>query len=157
MYLTAIALLTGCALAAEPLPIDDFSGGVQQWRARANVGLRAEQLHGHPCLRADLDFSEASDGWFRKRQLEPEDAGVTSAPLAEVAGGTAAENAAMIESVLAGEPGPRREFVVLNAAAAIVVGSPADNLAEGAKLAREAIDSGAAKAKLEAWREWSRA
>lgn len=99
---------------------------------------------------------ELRDGWFRKRELTPEEAGVPSASLKDVAGGDATANAAMIEAVLAGQAGPHREFVVLNAAAAIVVGSPADSLTEGANLAREALDSGAAKAKLDAWREWSR-
>lgn len=97
---------------------------------------------------------ELRDGWFRKYTITPADLGLPEAPLAAVEGGDAANNAAAIEAVLAGERGPRRDFVVLNAAAAILVGSPADSLQEAARAAERSLDSGAAAAVLERWRAW---
>jgi len=58
------------------------------------------------------------------------------------------ENARMLLKVLRGEKGPRRDIVLLNAAAAIVVGGKARDLREGIKIAAEAIDSGKAYEKL---------
>jgi anthranilate phosphoribosyltransferase len=97
---------------------------------------------------------ELRDGWIRKTAVSPGDVGLAEAPLAALEGGDAEHNAAVVEGVLRGEPGPCRDFVVLNAAAAIVVGEAADTLREGVEVARQAIDSGAALAKLEAWRAW---
>jgi anthranilate phosphoribosyltransferase len=82
--------------------------------------------------------------------LTPEEFRVSRAPLESVRGGTAAENAAIIQRVLAGETGPRRDVVVMNAAAALVAAGVAANFQEAAILAREAISSGAAAAKLAA-------
>jgi anthranilate phosphoribosyltransferase len=74
--------------------------------------------------------------------------GLTASPLSALAGGTPAENAAQVESVLAGEPGPRRDVVLLNAAAALLVAGRVDTLADGIPLAAATIDSGAATALL---------
>ncbi|HVX32436.1 MAG TPA: anthranilate phosphoribosyltransferase, partial [Solirubrobacterales bacterium] len=69
--------------------------------------------------------------------------------LAEIAGGTPAENAAATRAVLAGESGPRRDIVLLNAAAAIYVGGLAADLEEGVAKAAASIDSGAAESVLQ--------
>ena len=61
-----------------------------------------------------------------------------------MAGGTPEENAAAVRAVLAGEPGPRRDLTLLNAAAAIYVGGLAPDLEQGVAKAAEAVDSGAA-------------
>ncbi len=78
----------------------------------------------------------------------PEDFGLRGAPLAAVAGGDAAENARIICAVLEGEAGPRRHIVLANAAAALVAGGRAEDFREGAAVAAQSIDSGAAHAKL---------
>jgi anthranilate phosphoribosyltransferase len=83
--------------------------------------------------------------WF----VEPGQFGLAPAELEAVAGGTPAENAAAVRGVLAGEPGPRRDLTLLNAAAAIYVGGLAADLEEGVARAAEAIDSGAAGKVLE--------
>jgi anthranilate phosphoribosyltransferase len=67
----------------------------------------------------------------------------------EIAGGTPDENAAIVMRVLAGEDGPPRDVVLLNAGAAVVVGGGAPDLPAGVERARLAIDSGAARAVLE--------
>jgi anthranilate phosphoribosyltransferase len=68
--------------------------------------------------------------------------GLGRAPMSALAGGTAEENAAILESIFAGETGPRRDVVLLNAGAALVVAGVADGFAEGIAAARDAIDRG---------------
>ncbi len=82
------------------------------------------------------------------REVMPEEIGVSRVPLAALKGGEAQENAAALTALLDGETGAFRDVVLLNAAAALVVADKAADLAAGAKLAAEAIDSGAAKATL---------
>jgi anthranilate phosphoribosyltransferase len=82
--------------------------------------------------------------------VTPEEFGATRAPLESIHGGTPAENAAIIRHILEGRTGPRRDIVVINAAAALVAAGVAANFHEAANLAREAISSGAAAAKLAA-------
>jgi anthranilate phosphoribosyltransferase len=77
------------------------------------------------------------------RDVHPEKLGLRRAGLETLAGGDAAANAAILQSIFAGERGPRREIVVLNAAAVLVVADVAADLAEGVARAAEAIDSGA--------------
>jgi len=88
-------------------------------------------------------------GKVTTREIGPEDAGLSWSPLSAIAGGTAEENAAALKRLLDGEAGAYRDIVVLNSAAALIVGAKADDLREGAKLAAEALDSGAARAKLD--------
>jgi len=91
---------------------------------------------------------EVKDGGTSEAFVSPGDFGLETAELGDVAGGTPAENAAATRAVLEGEQGPRRDLVVLNAAAAITVGGKADDLAGGVSAAEQAIDSGSAAAVL---------
>src|SRR6202140_5436018 len=95
-------------------------------------------------------IAEAREGSVRSYEVEPEEFGMTRATLQEIAGGDATENAAIIRAVLAGEKSPRRDVVLLNAAAALVAAGRADRIAEAVSIAAEAIDSGAATRKLQA-------
>jgi anthranilate phosphoribosyltransferase len=92
---------------------------------------------------------EVADGRTEEWFATPEDLGMQRAELAGIAGGSPEENAAVVRGVLAGEPGPARDVVVLNAGAAILAGGGAHDLAAGAERAAEAIDSGAAEGVLE--------
>ena len=92
---------------------------------------------------------EVADGRTSEWYAEAAQFGLAPAELAAVAGGTPAENAAVVRAVLAGEPGPPRDITLLNAAAAIYVGGLAADLSEGVERAAEAIDSGAAAGVLE--------
>jgi anthranilate phosphoribosyltransferase len=92
---------------------------------------------------------EVADGGTAEWFVEPAQFGLAPATLEAVAGGTPAENAAAVRGVLAGEPGPRRDLTLLNAAAAIYVGGLAADLEQGIAKAAEAIDSGAAGNVLE--------
>jgi anthranilate phosphoribosyltransferase len=93
--------------------------------------------------------AELADGKVRTREITPSDFGVTPAPLPTLAGGDARENAAIIRRVLAGERGPQRDAVLVNAAAALVAASPGMDFREGFAEAAKSTDSGAARAKLE--------
>ena len=92
---------------------------------------------------------EVVDGDIRESQLDPRHLGMAPADPGELRGGTPPENAAAIRRVLEGEPGPRRDAVVLNAAGALVAAGVADALADGVVLAARALDTGEAGATLE--------
>ena len=94
-------------------------------------------------------LAEVSNGTVRTREIQPEEVGLPRANPADLKGGGPKENAAIIQAILRGEKGPRRDIVLLNAAAVIVAGEKAGTLQEGLKLAAHAIDSGAAAAKLD--------
>jgi anthranilate phosphoribosyltransferase len=81
--------------------------------------------------------------------VTPEDFGLPRASIQDLRGGDREENADIIRRVLAGEPGPRRDIVLMNAAAALVVGGKARDFKEGVALAAQSIDSGSAAAKLQ--------
>jgi anthranilate phosphoribosyltransferase len=87
---------------------------------------------------------EVREGWTRPWAYDPSSLPQRAVGLAELAGGDAAENAAMLERLLGGEPGPRRETVLLNVAAALTIEGRALNIPEGYERARGALDSGAA-------------
>ena len=91
---------------------------------------------------------EVREGNVEEYVVTPEDFGFASAPLASIGGGTAEDNARTIREVLAGAGGPRRQVVLLNAAAALVAGDVAADLAEGVRLSADAIDRGAAASAL---------
>jgi anthranilate phosphoribosyltransferase len=95
-------------------------------------------------------IAEARDGSVRSYEVEPEEFGMARAALHHISGGDAAENAAIIRAVLNGEKSPRRDVVLLNAAAALVAAGRADRMADAVPLAAQSIDSGAAAAKLSA-------
>jgi anthranilate phosphoribosyltransferase len=99
---------------------------------------------------------EVVDGGVRERTIDPAELGLEPCGIEELAGGSPAENAALIQRVFAGERSGRRSAILLNAAGAIAAGGHADDLREGLELAREAIDSGAATARLDELVEFSR-
>jgi anthranilate phosphoribosyltransferase len=92
---------------------------------------------------------EVSDGGTQEWFVEPADLGLRPADLDQVAGGSPEENAAAARAVLAGEGGPRRDLVLLNAGAAIFVGGRASDLAGGVEKAAAAIAGGQAAELLE--------
>jgi len=92
---------------------------------------------------------ELVEGCVRQYEVTPKEVGLALYEAASVAGGTPEENAAALREVLAGRPGPQRDIVLLNAAAGLVALERAAALAEGVAQAAEAIDSGAARERLE--------
>jgi anthranilate phosphoribosyltransferase len=98
----------------------------------------------------------AGHGYDERYEVAPEDFGLRRARLEDLAGGDAAENAALLRAVVDGEPGPRLDIVVLNAGAALYIAEAAGSIADGVEKARAAVASGAARAKLDALVETSR-
>jgi anthranilate phosphoribosyltransferase len=96
------------------------------------------------------------DGAVAERVLTPADFGIAPAPLSAVAGGDAAENAGAILAILDGAEGPKTDFTVINAAAALVVAGRATDFRAAADLAREAIASGRAREVLDTYVALSR-
>lgn len=93
--------------------------------------------------------SELKNGQVTTYTIEPEDFGLPRAHLNDIRGGDVQENAGIVLSVLQGEPGPRRDMVLLNAAAALVAAGRAADFPDGITQAAEAIDAGRALEKLE--------
>jgi anthranilate phosphoribosyltransferase len=92
--------------------------------------------------------AEVSEGRVHRYEVAPEDFEIEPAPPDKIRGGSPAENAEMIHAIFSGEPGPPRDIVVINSAAALVAAGVADNFREGARLSQDAINTGAAKRKL---------
>ncbi len=92
--------------------------------------------------------AELRDGRVRRFTITPEEAGLPRAALANLKGGTPAENAAAIMALLGGKPGAFRDIVLLNTAAALMIADKSVDLPAGVALARTAIDSGKAMATL---------
>jgi anthranilate phosphoribosyltransferase len=82
-------------------------------------------------------------------QITPEDYGLKRADCEDIVGGNAAENADITRSILNGDQGPKRDMVLLNAAAAFAASGLCDNFGDGIQIAAGAIDSGKARQKLE--------
>ena len=92
---------------------------------------------------------EVADGRTEEWFVGPQELGIESADLAAIAGGSPDRNAATVRAVLAGEPGPERDVVALNAGAAILAAGLVGDLGAGVDRARESIDSGAAAGVLD--------
>jgi anthranilate phosphoribosyltransferase len=105
-------------------------------------------------LNGETMVAEVRDRTVRLFRIQPTDAGLSQAPLAALAGGDAERNAAILEKILRGEAGPRRDIVLLNAAAALCVSGLAENFTDGVRLGAETIDAGAALRLLTQLREF---
>ena len=119
-------------------------GSTSAWLVHGSDGTDEVSIAG-PTWVAQL-----KDGEITEFEIAPEDAGLPRHPFEAVLGGDPAQNAAALRALLAGETGAYRDAVLLNAAAALLIAGKAADLREGAALAAEAIDSGKARAKLEA-------
>ena len=130
-------------------------------QALNELGLRrALVVHGHDGLdeitiTGPSTVAEVRDGQVRVYEVAPEDMGLQRATLAQLAGGDARENAAIILAILKGERSCRRDVVLLNAAAALVAAGLANRIGEAVPLAAYAIDSGHALQRLQLLVEFS--
>jgi anthranilate phosphoribosyltransferase len=118
---------------------------------------RAFVVHGERIDELPLDgtgvIRDVTGGGIRERRVDPSELGLDEAPTEAFAGGTPETNARLIEEVLSGAAGPRRDVVLLNAAAAFEVAGRAGSLSEGVELAADTIDSGRAAKTLARLRE----
>ena len=100
-------------------------------------------------INAKTHILELKDGAIQRCSVTPEGMGLERAPIETLKGGTVEENTAIMVDVLKGAKWPKRDVVLANAAAGIMVGNSASSLKEGVELARESIDSGKAFRKTE--------
>ena len=110
---------------------------------------RAWVVHGHGgmdelSLSGPTRVSAVDGGSVETFEVAPSDFGLSEAPLQEIMGGGPEENATITREILKGQGGPKRDMVVLNAAAAIYLAGRAKGLKEAAEMAQESIDSGSA-------------
>ena len=125
-------------------------------QALCRLGVkRALVVHGSDGLdeitiSGPTSIAEVRDAKVRRFQVSPADFGIPASPLSAIAGGDAKKNAEIIRSILAGERSPCRDVVLLNASAALLAAGRAETIAEALPIAAKSIDSGAARAKLEA-------
>ena len=101
------------------------------------------------------DICRLQDGRISTMSIAPEDCGLARAKAQDIAGGQVEQCRRYTLDVLGGSPGPRRDMVLMNAAAGLVVAGAAADMAQGVALAAEAIDSGAARRKLDELRAMS--
>jgi anthranilate phosphoribosyltransferase len=123
---------------------------------------RALVVHGSDGLDEITITGETKVAEARPRQLlvykvAPEHFGLQRAPLKSILGGDAPANAEIIRAILNGEKSPRRDVVLLNAAAALMAAGKTENLKDALPLAQQSLDSGAARAKLEKLVEFTNA
>ncbi len=125
-------------------------------RVLAELGtFRAFVVHGADGLdeisnTGESRLSEVRDGAVRTFTLRPEDFGMARAAIGDLKGGDREQNAQLVRALLEGEPGPKRDIVLMNAAAALVAGAKARDFKEGVELAAHSIDGGAARGRLAA-------
>ena len=100
-------------------------------------------------LSAPTTVCEFKDGWMKNYVITPEQFGISRCTKEDLVGGTPEENAEITRRILAGEKGPKRDTVLLNAGAALVIGGKAESFADGIALAAQLIDSGKAAAVLD--------
>ena len=98
---------------------------------------------------APTTVCEIDNGTFKNYVITPEEFGMERCTKEDLVGGTPQENAEITRAILNGEKGPKRNAVLLNAAAALYVAGKADSMADGVKLAEKVIGTGLAKAQLE--------
>ena len=126
----------------------------------ANLGtVHAMVVHGEDGLdeittTAQTFVSETNNGKINNYEIIPEHFGIKKAKLEDLSGGNASYNAKILLDILNRKPGPQRDIVILNAAAAIYTADKARNLRDGIKLAAESIDSGSALKKLNLLKEY---
>jgi anthranilate phosphoribosyltransferase len=104
-------------------------------------------------LSGPSEVAEVRDGTVRQYVVTPEEFGLERAPMSALEGGDAAANAAILMAIFTGETGPKRDIVLLNAAAVLLTAGVARDIREGVTLAAHAIDSRAAARLVEALRK----
>jgi anthranilate phosphoribosyltransferase len=122
----------------------------------ARRGVRAKLFRGQDGLdelttTGPSTVLEVKDGAVEASTLDPAELGLERADPEDLKGGDAARAAEIARGILDGEPGPRRDVVLLNAAAALEVAGVACDIREGLKIAAGAIDDGSAAATLDKW------
>ena len=142
-------------VAREPL-LEKMAGALKSLGLRHALVVHGEDGLDEITITGRTHVCELKDGLIRRYTICPEDFGLATAEAASIKGGCAADNAAILRRVLAGECGPQRDVVLLNAAAALMAGDKVASILEGVALARQVLDNGKALDKLEQLISFSR-
>jgi anthranilate phosphoribosyltransferase len=126
-------------------------GSVRAWVVHGADGIDEISTTGH------TKVAECRNGSVHTFYIHPSDFGIRKAATADLAGGDAVENAAIIGQILDGKTGAPRDVVLLNAGASLLVAGRVESVVDGIRVAASAIDSGAARATLDAMARSSRA
>jgi anthranilate phosphoribosyltransferase len=122
-------------------------GAERAWVVHGAGGLDELSTFGH------TKVSELKDGAVKTFYVHPADAGLPVVSVSDLAGGSAEDNAALIVRLLDGEHGPRRDVVLFNAGAGLLVAGRASSLLEGVAMASDSIASGRARQSLQRMKE----
>jgi anthranilate phosphoribosyltransferase len=141
---------------ADKSQMEKISSALEKLGSRHALVVRGEDGLDEITITGPTLVHEVKDHVIKHYIIRPEDFGLMRADLTALKGGTSAENAEIVRLVLSGERSPRRDVVVLNAAAALYAGDRTTSLQEGTALATEIIDSKRAMAKLEGLVEFTR-
>lgn len=141
--------------AAQVIGVFDGARVVRIAEALARLGaVHAFVVHGSDGLdeittTGATRLAEVRDGRVSEREVSPKDFGLPVAAKEDLAGGDSQANAEILNEILGGRLGPKRDIVLANASAALVAAGKAQKFVEGVRLAADSIDSGRALAKLE--------
>ncbi len=148
---------------AERQVLGVFSGKLTEPMAQVlgNLGVKhAFVVHGEDGLdeitnTSKTKVTELKDGKIETYFISPEDFGISTAAKDDLSGGSAVDNAKITIDILEGQKDPKRDIVLMNSAAALVTGNKGNNFTDAISIAADAIDSGAARKKLDDIREVS--
>ena len=135
-------------VASEEL-LPKLSSALQQLGSQRSMVVHGEDGLDELTLCAPTRVHEQRDAELKSYTISPEDVGLSRAKPEELRGGDPQHNAATLRSVLQGEKGPRRDVVLLNTGAVLLVAGKAQTLREGVELAGQTIEGGEAYKKLE--------
>jgi anthranilate phosphoribosyltransferase len=128
--------------------VEPLAQVMQRLGSRHVLVVHAEDGMDEISIGAATDVAELRDGEVRRYRIAPEDFGLQRAPIDSLVVGGAADSLALIRAVFAGEPGPARDIVALNAGAAISAAGLAKRIADGVDRAAEMLDGGGAGERL---------
>jgi anthranilate phosphoribosyltransferase len=141
---------------SDPDYLDRMAGALARLGVDRALVVSSEDGLDEMSTSAPTHVVEVNGDAIERYVVAPQDVGLATTTADAVVGGPPEANAATTRAILAGEPGPRRDLALLNAGAAIYAGGLADTLQEGIAAAREAVDSGAAASKTDAYLDLSR-
>jgi anthranilate phosphoribosyltransferase len=133
----------------DPSIVAKMAGALLALGSRHAVVIHGDDGIDELSISGPTTVAEVVGGKVKKYKVAPEDVGFTRASRDAIKGGDPQENAAILRRVLEGERGPRRDVVLLNAAAALVAADMTETLERGVLSAAESIDTGAARQKLD--------
>jgi anthranilate phosphoribosyltransferase len=142
---------------ADPRMIEKMVSTLGRLGSKRVLAFHGDQGLDELATSGPSEVVELRDGELHRWTIDPSELGLERADLDAISGGSADENAGHIRGVLKGDGGPRRDIVLLNAAAGLVAAGIADDMSSGLEQAAAAVDSGDATGTMELLVETSRA